>query len=88
MTSVSAPSVRLGSREIYYGWIIVAVLSVTETITWGIVYYGFPVFLRPMEQDLGAPAWRSPPPSRSASAWRRWRACRSVAGSIVAADGG
>ena len=49
-----APSVRLGSREIYYGWIIVAVLSVTETITWGIVYYGFPVFLRPMEQDLGA----------------------------------
>jgi len=54
VTSVPAPSVRLGSREIYYGWIIVAVLSVTETITWGIVYYGFPVFLRPMEQDLGA----------------------------------
>jgi MFS family permease len=34
--------------------VIVAVLSVTETVTWGIVYYGFPVFLRPMEQDLGA----------------------------------
>ena len=33
---------------------IVAALSVTETVTWGIVYYGFPVFLRPMEQDLGA----------------------------------
>ena len=52
-----APSVdvvRLGSREIYYGWVIVAALSVTETITWGIIYYGFPVFLRPMEQDLGA----------------------------------
>jgi MFS family permease len=27
---------------------------VTETVTWGIIYYGFPVFLRPMEQDLGA----------------------------------
>lgn len=37
-----------------YGWVIVAALSVTETITWGIVYYGFPVFLRPMEVDLGA----------------------------------
>ena len=37
-----------------YGWVIVATLSVTETVTWGIVYYGFPVFLRPMEQDLGA----------------------------------
>src|SRR5207248_3252543 len=32
---------------------LVAALSVTETFTWGIVYYGFPVFLRPMEQDLG-----------------------------------
>jgi MFS family permease len=38
----------------HYGWVIVATLSVTETVTWGIVYYGFPVFLRPMEQDLGA----------------------------------
>jgi MFS family permease len=47
-------SVRVGSRQIAYGWVIVAVLSVTETVTWGIVYYGFPVFLRPMEQDLGA----------------------------------
>lgn len=47
-------SVRIGTRQIYYGWVIVAALSVTETVTWGIVYYGFPVFLRPMEQDLGA----------------------------------
>jgi MFS family permease len=34
--------------------VIVATLSVTETVTWGIVYYGFPVFLRAMEEDLGA----------------------------------
>ena len=33
---------------------IVAALSATETVTWGIIYYGFPVFLRPMEQELGA----------------------------------
>src|SRR5438477_11346925 len=46
--------VRFGSRTIYYGWVIVAALSVTETVTWGIIYYGVPVFLRPMEQDLGA----------------------------------
>jgi MFS family permease len=50
----SPPSRRLGARPIDYGWVIVVALSVTETITWGIVYYGFPVFLRPMEQDLGA----------------------------------
>jgi MFS family permease len=54
MTAPRADTVRLGSREISYGWVIVAVLSVTETVTWGIIYYGFPVFLRPMEQDLGA----------------------------------
>src|SRR5262245_5702443 len=38
----------------HYGWIVVATLSVTETVSWGIVYYGFPVFLRSMEQDFHA----------------------------------
>ena len=38
----------------HYGWVIVATLCVTETITWGIIFYGFPVFLSAMEEDLGA----------------------------------
>jgi Major Facilitator Superfamily len=54
VTLASAPSLRVGSRDIPYGWVIVIAVSITETVTWGIVYYGFPVFLRPMEQDLGA----------------------------------
>src|SRR5579864_714511 len=41
-------------KRIEYGWIIVAALCVTETVSWGIVYYGFPVFLQSMERDLGA----------------------------------
>ena len=40
--------------RVYYGWVVVAALCVTETVTWGIVYYGYPVFLRPMEEALGA----------------------------------
>ncbi|PYM14901.1 MAG: MFS transporter, partial [Candidatus Rokuibacteriota bacterium] len=40
--------------RLHYGWIVVATLSVTETVSWGIVYYGFPVFLRSMEEDLHA----------------------------------
>jgi MFS family permease len=36
-----------------YGWVVVATLCVTETVSWGILYYGFPVMLRPMEADLG-----------------------------------
>ena len=36
-----------------YGWIVVAGLCITETVSWGILYYGFPVMLRPMEAELG-----------------------------------
>jgi len=41
-------------RRLEYGWVIVATLCVTETVSWGIIYYGFPVFLQAMERDLGA----------------------------------
>ena len=34
-------------------WGIVGALSVTETVSWGIVYYAFAVFLVPMQRDLG-----------------------------------
>ena len=34
-------------------WGIVAALSVTETVSWGILYYAFAVFLVPMQRDLG-----------------------------------
>lgn len=36
-----------------YGWVIVGALCITETVSWGILYYGFPVMLRPMEQEFG-----------------------------------
>jgi hypothetical protein len=32
----------------YYGWTIVWTLAVTETISWGILYYSFAVFLVPI----------------------------------------
>jgi MFS family permease len=34
-------------------WAIVGALSVTETVSWGVLYYAFAVFLLPMERDLG-----------------------------------
>ena len=34
-------------------WRIVGALSVTETISWGIVYYAFAAFLLPMQRELG-----------------------------------
>jgi MFS family permease len=36
-----------------YGWAIVAVLAVTETISWGVLYYAFAVFLPSMQHELG-----------------------------------
>jgi MFS family permease len=35
------------------GWGIVGALSITETVSWGILYYAFAVFLIPMQQELG-----------------------------------
>ena len=41
---------RLTTR--YYGWYITVTLALTETISWGILYYAFSVFLSPMQADL------------------------------------
>jgi MFS family permease len=40
-------------RAVYYGWVMVLTLSLTETTSWGILYYAFTVFVTPMQEDLG-----------------------------------
>ena len=42
-----------GSQKHYYGWYIAIALAITETISWGIIFYAFSVFITPMENDLG-----------------------------------
>ena len=37
----------------FYGWLIVAALSLTETTSWGILYYGFAVYLPAVEAEMG-----------------------------------
>jgi len=34
-------------------WSVVAALAVTETVSWGVLYYGFTAFLRPVSDELG-----------------------------------
>jgi MFS family permease len=46
-----APPARQAWRT--RAWGIVAALSVSETVSWGILYYAFAVFLVPMQRDLG-----------------------------------
>lgn len=46
---------RLGpksAKKLYYGWVMLLTLSVTETISWGILYYGFTIFIKPMQDEL------------------------------------
>ncbi|MFN8504016.1 MFS transporter [Kouleothrix sp.] len=43
---------RFAHGRLYYGWVIVATLAITETISWGILYYTFAVVLPAMEHEL------------------------------------
>ena len=42
-----------GSRRVYHGWVIVVVLGVTETVSWGVLYYAFSVFVTPTSTEFG-----------------------------------
>jgi MFS family permease len=50
--TMALPPPRRASH-LRYGWTIVAVLAVSETVSWGVLYYAFAVFLPAMQQALG-----------------------------------
>jgi len=37
----------------YYGWVVAGTLALTETVSWGILFYAFSVFLVPMQLEFG-----------------------------------
>ncbi len=39
--------------RVYYGWVLILTLGVTETISWGVLYYAFTVYLAPMQAEMG-----------------------------------
>ncbi len=43
----------LGREPLYYGWTIALVLAITETVSFGVLFYAFPVFIAPMEAEFG-----------------------------------
>jgi MFS family permease len=40
---------------VYYGWWTILALSITETVSFGILYYAYTVFVTPMAESLSAP---------------------------------
>jgi MFS family permease len=53
LTRGSAAGATRSPGGLYYGWVLVGTLGITETISWGVLYYAFSVFLAPMEAELG-----------------------------------
>jgi MFS family permease len=54
--AVVEPGVTPGRARrppLYYGWLVVGALAITEPISWGILFYGFGVMLTPIQQELG-----------------------------------
>lgn len=41
------------TKRPYYGWVLVLVLGVTETVSWGVLYYAFSVFVTPTSAAFG-----------------------------------
>jgi hypothetical protein len=39
--------------HVYYGWVMLGAVSITEVVSWGILYYAFTVFVAPMQAELG-----------------------------------
>jgi sugar phosphate permease len=48
---LAVPAAR--KRSFFYGWAIVATLAVTETVSYGILYYAFAIFIDPMRAEFG-----------------------------------
>ena len=44
---------RAGVRAPSRAWAILGALSITETVSWGVLYYAFAVFLLPMRREFG-----------------------------------
>jgi len=49
----AVPPAAPPAARLYYGWVLVGVLAFTELTSWGVLYYGFSVFITPMGRDLG-----------------------------------
>lgn len=44
---------KTAGQGIYYGWYIVLALAITETFSYGIIFYAFQVFITPMQEQMG-----------------------------------
>lgn len=53
MAKLHYPKLMRPYGTVYYGWIVVGALAITEPVSWGVLFYGFGVMLTPMQRELG-----------------------------------
>ena len=53
LSSLGAKRPPFAGGRFYYGWIQIWIVSFTELVSWGILYYAFSVLIVPMGNDLG-----------------------------------
>jgi MFS family permease len=53
MRAAAADAPAAAAPRLFYGWVLVLALGVTETVSYGILQYAFPVFIAPMRAELG-----------------------------------
>ena len=53
MSTAAADASAAPPGRWFYGWTLVLALGVTETVSYGILQYAFPVFIAPMGAELG-----------------------------------
>ena len=41
------------AKPIFYGWKMIVVLAITELISYGVLFYSFTIFIKPMQSELG-----------------------------------
>jgi len=51
--AAAADAVGNRARPTFYGWTVLAGLSAAQVISWGVIYYGFALFMDPMARELG-----------------------------------
>lgn len=53
MVGSAARSADQARGRLYYGWVMLLALASAQVTSWGILYYSFSVFLKPISNDLG-----------------------------------
>jgi hypothetical protein len=72
-------------QRLHYGWVMLGAVSITEVVSWGILYSAFSVFVAPMQAERSWSQVAITGPSHSRSSALDWQRYQLAAGSTAMA---